>query len=303
MKKLKLVYNPFSGDKSFKFDLDVCIKIFQQGGYDVHVFRSIEKGDIERHFSEMPKDYDVIVASGGDGTVNLVLNSMMKYELNHIPLGIIPSGTANDFASFLNFKTENLESSCSIIVQKKPKNIDIGYVNGKYFINVCAGGILSNVSQNVDTDFKNALGKMAYYIKGLEQLPDIKPLPLKITTSKGSFEEDIFLFLILNSAGAGSFTNLAPYASISDGKLDFIAVKAKPVFDIAKMLVNVLRGEHIHYESIIYLQDSFFNIEFLGENNKFAETNIDGEAGPLFPIEVKALNKAIKVFENFNNKY
>ena len=98
MKKLKLFYNPFSGNKSFKFDLDVCIGIFQEGGYEVHPFRTLHPGDIDTHIATMDPNYDIIVASGGDGTVNIVLNAMMRRGL-HIPLGIIPSGTANDFAT------------------------------------------------------------------------------------------------------------------------------------------------------------------------------------------------------------
>ena len=103
MKKLKLFYNPFSGNKSFKFDLDVCIGIFQEGGYEVHPFRTLHPGDIDTHIATMDPNYDIIVASGGDGTVNIVLNAMMHRGL-HIPLGIIPSGTANDFATYLGFK-------------------------------------------------------------------------------------------------------------------------------------------------------------------------------------------------------
>ena len=100
MKKLKLIYNPFSGNKSFKFDLDVCIGIFQEGGYEVHPFRTLHPGDIDEHIATMDPNYDVVVASGGDGTVNIVINAMMRRGL-HIPLGIIPSGTANDFATYL----------------------------------------------------------------------------------------------------------------------------------------------------------------------------------------------------------
>ena len=124
MKKLKLFYNPFSGNKSFKFDLDVCIGIFQEGGYEVHI-------------ATMDPNYDIIVASGGDGTVNIVLNAMMRRGL-HIPLGIIPSGTANDFATYLGFKSGEVEDVCRTIVSTKPVDIDLGLVNDSiFFINFC----------------------------------------------------------------------------------------------------------------------------------------------------------------------
>lgn len=301
MKKLKLIYNPFSGDKSFKFDLDVCIRIFQEGGYDVHVFRTDKKGDIATHISNMDIDYDIIVVSGGDGTVNLVVNAMMKKGLK-TPLGIIPSGTANDFASFLNFRTGDLEKSCNVIINTEPKFIDIGSVNGIYFINVCGGGLLSNVSQYIDNDFKNALGTLAYYIKGIEQIPNFSPIPLRITNSKEIIEEDVYLFLILNSAGAGSFEKLAPEASITDGYFDFVAIKAKPVYELAVLFLKILRGEHINDSNIIYFKDNYVKIECLKENNpNYAETNIDGEAGPSMPIEVRLIHKAIPIFGNYKD--
>ncbi len=198
MKKLKLLYNPFSGNKTFKFDLDVCIGIFQRGGFEVHPFRSMLEGDIEKHVKEMSDDYDIIVVSGGDGTVNIVLNAMMRRKMN-IPLGIIPSGTANDFATYLGFKNGQVEEACQAIVSAKPVPIDLGLVNNEtYFINVCAGGLLTNVSQTVDKDMKNALGNLSYYLKGVEQLPSFHKIPFRITTSKEVIEDDLYLYMIMS---------------------------------------------------------------------------------------------------------
>lgn len=301
MKKLKLIYNPFSGNRSFKFDLDVCIKIFQEGGFDVHIFRTTNPGDIEKHIQKMEADYDVVVVSGGDGTVNLVVNALMHRGLK-IPLGIIPSGTANDFATFLNFRTDDLETCCRAVIQTEPKEIDVGVVNGRYFINVCGGGILTNVSQNIDREFKNTFGTLAYYIKGIEQIPNFEPISLRITNSKEVIEESVYLFLVLNSAGAGSFDRLSPQASITDGNLDFVAVKAKPVYELAVLFVKILRGEHIGDQNIIFFRDHKIKVECLSENRAFTQTDIDGEAGPDLPIEIEMIPKAIPVFTNFPNK-
>ena len=124
MKKVKLFYNPFSGNKTFKFDLDVCIGVFQSAGYEVHPFRTMQPGDIETHVAQMDKDYDIVVASGGDGTVNIVLNALMHNNLK-MPLGIIPSGTANDFATFLGLKTGDSEGACRVMTETSPRNVDI----------------------------------------------------------------------------------------------------------------------------------------------------------------------------------
>lgn len=302
MKKLKLIYNPFSGNKSFKFDLDVCIGIFQEGGYEVHPFRTLNPGDIDRHIAEMPADYDIIVASGGDGTVNIVLNAMMRRGLK-TPLGIIPSGTANDFATYLGFKSGKVEDCCKTIVSTAPVETDLGLVNGEiYFINVCAGGLLTNVSQTVDKDVKNALGSLSYYLKGVEQLPNFRKIPFRITTSKEVIEEDLYLYMIMNSTGTGGFQNLSPEASVTDGKFELIAIRGKPLFELPPLFLKMLSGEHIHDKNVLYIKDSYFKIECLDPSFSIMESTVDGELGPNMPFEVEVIHRAIPVFGKFQGK-
>lgn len=302
MKKLKLFYNPFSGNKSFKFDLDVCIGIFQEGGYEVHPFRTLHPGDIDTHIATMDPNYDIIVASGGDGTVNIVLNAMMRRGL-HIPLGIIPSGTANDFAIYLGFKSGEVEDVCRTIVSTKPVDIDLGLVNDSiFFINVCAGGFFTNVSQIVDKDVKNALGSLSYYLKGVEQLPQFRKVPFRITTSEDVIEEDLYFYMIMNSAGTGGFTNLSPEASITDGEFEFIAIKGKPLIEMTPVLMKMLTGEHIHDKNVLYLRDHYFKIECLDPDFKIMESTVDGELGPDMPFEIKVIPKAIPVFGKFEKE-
>ncbi|MBR2851559.1 MAG: YegS/Rv2252/BmrU family lipid kinase [Anaerotignum sp.] len=300
MKKLKLIYNPFSGNKSFKFDLDVCIGIFQEGGYEVHPFRTLKPGDIDQHIAEMDPNYDIIVASGGDGTVNIVINAMLKRGLK-TPLGIIPSGTANDFATYLGFKSGNVEDVCRTIVSTKPVKIDLGLVNEEiYFINVVAGGYFTNVSQTVDKDLKNALGSLSYYLKGVEQLPQFRKIPYRITTSSEVIEEDLYFYMILNSAGTGGFTNLSPDSTVTDGEFEFLAVKGKPLYEMTPTVVKMLTGEHIHDKNILYLKDSYFKVECLDPTFKIMETTVDGEMGPDMPFEMRVVSKVIPVFGKFD---
>ena len=109
---------------------------FQEAGYEVHPYRTLYPGDIDQHIATMDPNYDIIIASGGDGTVNIVINAMMRRGLR-IPLGIIPSGTANDFATYLGFKTGDVEDVCRTIVSTEPVPIDLGLVNEDiFFINV-----------------------------------------------------------------------------------------------------------------------------------------------------------------------
>lgn len=301
MRKLKLIYNPFSGNKSFKFDLDFCFSIFQEGGYEVHPFRSMHPGDIATHIAEMDENYDIVVVSGGDGTVNIVINALMNRGLR-IPLGIIPSGTANDFATFLGLKTGDVPNACQTILNTQPKKIDLGLVNNQlYFINVCAGGLLTNVSQTVDKNMKNALGTLSYYLKGMEQLPNFHKIPFRITTSEDVIEENLYLYMILNSTGTGGFTKLSPESSVVDGKFELLGIRAKSILEIPPVLLKMLTGDHIKDEkNILYLKDDYFKIECLKEDFKIMETTVDGEMGPKMPLEVRVLKSVYPVFGKFS---
>ena len=302
MKKLKLIYNPGSGDRSFKGNIDECVDIFQQAGFDVHIRRSMFAGDVEAHIRNLKNEdgYDTIVVCGGDGTINMALNGIMSGGLK-VKLGIIPSGTANDYASYLKLPKDPA-SAARIIAAGKTLLTDVGKANDKYFINVCAAGFLSNISQHVNEEFKNTLGKMAYYIKGIEQVQNFEPMNVRITNSTASFEESIYFLLVLNGQGAGGFENLAPDSAVDDGLFDFIAVRSMNMLDMPRLIFKIIRGEHLGEDNIVYFQDKHIEIEPIGEivNQSLLETDIDGELGPDMPVIIENIPKAIAVYHNLN---
>lgn len=294
MKKLKLIYNPNSGDKNFKFDLDICVTNFQKAGYEVHLFRATDKNELDKHMSDIPKYfYDAIVISGGDGSINICINIMMKYNLNHIPLGIISSGTANDFATFLKIPRETVDA-CDIIIKGDIIYSDIGICNDKYFINVCAGGLFSNVSETIDKNFKENLGKFAYYIKAIEQMYSYKPIKLKITSSKETIIDYFDLFLILNSSGTGGIQKVSPKASITDGLFDFVGFKNVGIKNLPSLAIKFLNESYLEHNKIVFFKDTNITVELLSDLEVFSD--LDGEKGPILPINVKNIKNAIKIF-------
>lgn len=302
MKKAKLIYNPFSGDGSFKFELDACISAMQKGGFEVHPFRSIEIFDIPKHLSEIDKDYyDVIIVSGGDGSINIVVNSMVKYNID-VPLGIIPSGTANDFASYLQINIEP-EEAIKTILRNRIMETDIGFINDKCFINVCCIGLWANVSSDINTNFKNSLGKVAYYVKGIEQLQGFSTFPVKITTSDAVIREKIYMILCLNSSGTGGFEKIVPNASVTDGAFDFLVVKEMPFKDLTSLLIRWVKGEVTDHPKVMHIVDNKLKVEVDEEELKKGEiktiplyTDVDGEKGPALPVEISVMHKKIKIY-------
>jgi YegS/Rv2252/BmrU family lipid kinase len=296
MKKISLIYNPNSGDKAFKYELDNCLSWFNAHDCEVNIFRTNKYGDIQRHVAAIKdENYDAICISGGDGTINILVNAMMENGLSHIPIGLFPSGTANDFASFMNIPSDT-ERCCRIITNGKTMPVDLGMANDKYFVNVCAGGLFSNVSADINKYFKDAFGKLAYYLKGIEQLGGFKPIPMRITSSNGTIEDNINLFLVLNSSGTGGIGNLVQRASVNDGKLDFLGFRNDLFKDTPRILLSFLKGEYLDDEGVIYFQDNDIKIENLDPDNRFSVTDCDGEVGPTMPLEIKNVHNAIKIF-------
>lgn len=288
MKRAKLIYNPNSGDKSFKNKLDTVIDKLQKGGYEITPYRTSSIDGIYENISAS-KRYDCILVAGGDGTINHVVNAMVQHNIN-VPLGIFPFGTANDFAAHLRL-TKNVSEICKVILEGKTTDICLGKVNERYFVNVAAAGLLTDISQKIDINMKNTLGKMAYYIKGIEKLPEFKPIAITIKNAGKVTKEKLFLFVILNGSMAGGFT-LAPDSTADDETLNFIGVKTSNIIDLLNLFIKMLRGDHLESNNVIYLKGK----EFIIECDENLETDIDGEIGPEFPLHIRLSSKKLKVF-------
>ena len=299
MRKLLLLYNPKAGNKTFKKYLDPIIYIFQEGGYEVSIHRTRDQLDIDvviEYYAGANDLLDAVVVCGGDGSINLVVNAMLKHRLD-VPLGIIPSGTANDFAKHLKIP-QNPVKAAEAITQGIIMRTDLGNVNGRYFINVCAAGMFTNISQHININFKNRFGKLAYYIKGVEQLPSFMPMHVKFTHSNGVIEGGVYFFFALNSSGTGGFEKLSPGASIEDGMFDFIAFKECPVHELALLFVKVLAGDYLDDPRVIFFRDSHVKVELTRPlaDPTLLESDVDGEAGPNLPIEIINERQAFQIF-------
>ncbi|MCL2397238.1 MAG: YegS/Rv2252/BmrU family lipid kinase [Defluviitaleaceae bacterium] len=293
-KTLKLIYNPYSGDRSFAAGLDGYIAAFQQAGFGVHPFRSAAPGDIYDHIGHMPHGhYDAIAVAGGDGTLNLAINALIDHG-HDIPLAVIPAGTANDFAGFVKMPRD-ADGVAAALARGDILWTDVGRANDKYFINVCGAGLFTQVSHHIDPGLKTTLGKLAYYLKSLEEIPNFEPMSVRITNSDSVIHEDIFLFLSLNSAGTGGFEKLVPNASISDGLFDFVAFKACPILELGRLFIKVLKQGYLSDPNVLYFRDSYVKVELVSKNDKYDTCDIDGEQGPKLPITIRNIHKRLPI--------
>ncbi|MBR7025197.1 MAG: YegS/Rv2252/BmrU family lipid kinase [Selenomonadaceae bacterium] len=290
MKKILLVYNPVSGHAAFKNRLDSVIENFQQRGIFLSVYRTCA-GD-NSSFVDCVKisQAEGILAAGGDGTLHAVIN-WLKKNLIDLPVGIIGSGTSNDFATHLELDDEKIFDA---VASGKTRPADLGLVNGKeFFINVASAGVFTGIAHEVDSRLKNFLGKSAYYLRGLGELKNFKTVTLELTADEKNFSIEAFLFLILNSPSVAGFKKISDAAKIDDGKLDLLALKKCSVPALIALTKKILAGECIDSdENIFSLQAKTFEIN----SSVKLMSDLDGEAGDPLPLKIETLKHAIRFF-------
>lgn len=290
-KKILLYYNPYSGSGVFKNNLDHIVERIQNAGYQVIPVRAAKGFIIDDVLSKIDQnEFSRIIAAGGDGTINLCVNAMIKNDI-HLPLGILPAGTANDFAYYFELPSD-IDYQLDVALGEKTTKVDVGKVNDRVFVNVAAMGALIDVSQKTDPNLKNAIGVLAYYLKALSELPQIHPIPVKLTTPDAVYFEDIYFMVVMNGESAGGFRKLSPQSAMNDGKLDVIAFKKMPIVELAPLLFEVVNGRHPQNKNVLYFQTEELTIE----SSEDISTDIDGEHGEKLPLHFSVLNERIDVF-------
>src|SRR6478735_1029527 len=212
---------------------------------------------------------DTIVACGGDGTVNEVLNGIQGTT---VALGIIPAGTANDFARQVGIP-DDPSAAMDIVLRRKPVMIDTAAMNGRRFLNVSSGGVGAEITAETPADAKASLGPVAYFISGLRKLAALEPRRALFEAPGFRLDAEFLLFAVGNARATGGGTLVTPRASVRDGLLDVCIVSAMPRKDFARLVLRVRRGEHLESEGVRYLQVPWFRIT----SRTPLTVNVDGE--------------------------
>lgn len=253
MKKLLLIINPCAGQKKAKKQLTEIIDIFNRADFTVITHITSGCGDAQTACIRFAGQVDLIVCCGGDGTFNETVSGVLKSGRN-VPIGYIPAGSTNDFASSLRLRSDLLQAARDI-VEGSPKQLDIGQFGNRYFSYVASFGAFTRTSYTTPQNLKNALGHTAYVLSGIQELSQIRSHPLRFALSDGSIIEDNFLFgAISNSTSVGGILTLAPdRVNMADGKLELLLIRApKDLFELGEC-VRALQQKTYNCEMITFL--------------------------------------------------
>jgi diacylglycerol kinase (ATP) len=298
MMKVKFIINPSSGKQLVQNNLDKVIGrlVLEKAINSIDLSFTQKKHDAKLEAKSAEKgEYDAFIVVGGDGTLNEVVSGVVEGD-NKIPIAIIPAGTVNDFANWLNIPKKTKDFAAMLKGNKRVK-ADVGRVNNQYFINVAAGGLLTDVGYKASLDSKTVLGKLAYYIEGMKELPKqmFRSLQVDINCKEYSGKEEIFMFLIANTPSVGGFKRIAPKAQINDGLLDVCIIKKSDLPEVISLLVRTMKGEHINHPNVEYIQTSKIELSCSSEDD-YIELDIDGEKGCSLPAVIEVIPGGVEIF-------
>jgi YegS/Rv2252/BmrU family lipid kinase len=243
MKKMLFVYNPRSGKGLIRNQLSAIIEIFSENEYDVTVYPTRMEMDGCNVVCQRAGEFDLIVCSGGDGTLDEVVMGMMNSGVRKT-LGYIPAGSTNDFGSSLGIP-KNMVSAAEIIVNGRPFACDIGKFNEDYFVYVAAFGFMTDVSYQTNQEMKNLLGHTAYIMEGVKRLGDWKSYRMKIESEEFSDEGDFIYGMVSNSTSVGGFKGLpGKNIELDDGLFEVMLVRTpRTLLDWQEVISGVLLQE------------------------------------------------------------
>ena len=214
-KRVLLIVNSHAGKGMIKRYLCDIIDLFVKQDWHVSIVTTQAKGEAAHLASEAALHYDLLVCSGGDGTLNEVVSGLVK-EQRHIPIGYLPAGTTNDFASSLQIPKNNLLAAAQQILDGKHFLCDVGHFNDQIFMYVAAFGAFTEVSYSTPQDFKNNFGRAAYILEGIKSLTNIMTYRLKVECGDEVIEGDFIYGQVSNSTSVGGFQAM----SLKDVQLD-----------------------------------------------------------------------------------
>ena len=281
-----------AGQSKFKYFLDPIIEKFMDNDIEVSIFRAANNTNLYEFLKDVDKDgYSAIVVAGGDGTVNRVVNVMMKNNIK-TPLGVIPAGTSNDFARHLKMP-QNFSECIDKLLTFNVQPVDVGKVNDKYFVNICSAGLFTNVSQKVDPNLKNSLGMLSYFITAVNQMVKFKPFEVKIETENDIYIEKVKVMLVFNGSSVGGIDAFCDNSSIQDGLLDMLIIKDCNIADTSLLAGKLFAKNHYTDKNVIYSKEKW--IKITKTKGKCDLPDVDGDPGPNFPLEIKCVEGAINM--------
>ena len=289
-KKLLFLINPNSGKSEIKTRALDVIDLFVRSGFEISVHTTQRRMEIPEILKEQGEDCDLIVTSGGDGTLNETVTGLMALPQKPL-LGYIPAGTVNDFATSLHIP-KNILQAAHVIVSGQPFDCDIGALEDRYFTYIAAFGAFTDVSYQTPQQSKLLLGRAAYILEGIKRLPSIKDYHLIVRHDGKTVEDDFIFGMVTNSTSVGGFKIHEQLVKMNDGLLEVVLIRRPESAIEAPQLLNAVLRQEYSSESVYAFRTS--ELEITSEEE--VPWTLDGEFGGMrHRAHIRNVPRAIRI--------
>lgn len=294
MDKLLFIFNPHAGKGRVHLHLAELINTFTRVGQVVTAYPTQGPGDAVQAARRLAPHYDRLVVWGGDGTLHEVINGLMSLPAEHRPpLGYIPAGTTNDFAQNLALP-RRLDAKAALAATGAARWIDVGRLEEDYFVYVAAFGAFTNVAYDTPQQFKNVLGRLAYVLRGVTELGNVKGYHLKLTHDGGELEGEFLYGMVSNTVSVGGFIGLpAQEVALDDGQLEVLLIPMpKTMAELNAMILGLATQTYSEETGII----GFHTGQLVMACDEPVPFTLDGENGGEHALSrIAAIQQAVPV--------
>lgn len=290
-KKLLFIYNPKSGRALIRSKLADILDIFAAAGYEITVFPTRAHNDAREIVAGRPDVYDLVVCSGGDGTLDEIVTGMIQSGFC-TPIGYIPAGSTNDFGKSLSIP-KNMVRAAENIVRGVDFPCDYGRFNKDVFVYIAAFGLFTDVSYETAQDMKNLLGHMAYLLEGMKRLSSIRNYHMKVRWEGNEVEEDFIFGMITNSISVGGFKNITgKNVHLDDGVFEVTLIKnPKNPVELSNIMLALLNRD-IDTDTMYCFRTQCIELE----SEEPVAWTLDGENGGRHKrVEIQNVHRGIQI--------
>ena len=278
MKKLLMIVNPRAGRNKSRSPLFDAVSVFSEAGYLVRVHNTAGPGDAEETAAREGRDYDLVVAVGGDGTLNEVISGLIRLEQPPL-LGYLPQGSTNDFAASLHISGKP-PIAAEAIVRNRLQVLDVGTWNDRVFVYVASFGAFTRSSYAAPQAAKNALGHFAYILEGMKDLDTLRPYRVRVTADGEVLDGEYLFGAVCNSTSIGGLMKLDPERVVlDDGKFELLLIPSPKTPQDLQNLVLALLNQQYTSEGLVFRHISSLHLETEGD----LPWSLDGEYAPSVP--------------------
>ncbi len=293
MSRCILIVNPTAGKEKAKYYKNDLVLQLRTMFEVVELRETTKAGDATAWAKEASeKGYDAVFSMGGDGTLNETVNGLARAG-QAVNFGFVPLGTVNDLARALHIPLQP-EEAIAALKDSKLVKVDIAKVNDRYFVNTIAAGAMPEAVGNVSIEQKTRLGPMAYFLTGIKALQSRETSLFKIESELGVEVRRSPLIVAMLTNSVGSFNNIAPLAKVDDGTIWLAVFKEFNYLDVLKIIPEILAGLPINSEYMTLQQVKKVRISVVDDEK--LTTNMDGDKGPDFPLELTVLPSFLTVY-------